>query len=193
MMKNRTFELALVLLAVAFVVSLLSDQGADTPTTGEVVTEVAQPVSSEPEPPSPQRPLHIGEKVPGFTLTDHHQQQVIYRPGQGPMFIVLTATGCQECLDRIDKQDSAAHEIAKESGLEVWNLLVFQSAERAPGFVESYQPSADRILADPSSGVSVKLLGGSDSTCWMLIDEQGRLAYRGPVDQEALQKALSAL
>jgi AhpC/TSA family protein len=188
MRKNRIFEFALVMLVIAFVASWQGKEASE-PVVEPTTAEIAVQQGGVP----PDRPLRIGDPVPEFTLTNHQQEQVTYSTGQGPIFIVLTATGCGECLERIGKEDSKAYELAKSSGLEVWNLLVYQSADGATRFVETHQPSADQILADSSSNVSVKTLGGSDSTCWILIDGKGRLAYRGPVDHDALQKAMSDL
>ena len=189
MKKSRLFEFLLVFLGVAFVVSLLADkQGEETPET-LAETPVAVPAT----PPAGNRPLNLGDAVPTFSLLDKDQRQVTFTQGQGPILIVLTATGCRECLERISSEDVEARSIAAGRDVEVWNLLVFQRPEGVSSFVEQRNPPADKVLADPGSEVSVRMLGGSDQTCWLLIDSEGKLAYRGPVDLDALEKALSEL
>lgn len=181
MKKSRLFEFLLVFLGVAFVVSLLADK------QGEKVPET--PANT----PATNRPLDIGDAVPTFSLQDKDRQQVTYTQGQGPILVVLTATGCRECLERISSEDVEARLLANSQKVEVWNLLVFQRPEGVAGFVEQRNPSADKVLADPSSEISVRMLGGSDQTCWLLIDGEGKLAYRGPVDLDALETAMSKL
>ena len=183
-MKKRLAELCLVVSAVAlFIHYQASEPGLVnvTPTPAALIKKV------------PAQPVSVGDAVPSFTLTDSRGEEVLYRKGVGPVFITLTATGCGDCLHRIKKEDVTAYEMAKESGVAVWNLLVFHPTEGAAGFAEQHRPSADRVMADPSSVVSVKTLGGSDATCWLLIDAEGRLAYRGPVDTAALKSALADL
>ena len=191
MKKSRLFEFLLVLLGVAFVVSLLADkQGEEVP---ETPAKTPLAVSVTAPDPAANRPLNIGDAVPTFSLPDKDRQQVTYTQGHGPILIVLTATGCRECLERISSEDVEARSLAASLDVEVWNLLVFQRPEGVSGFVQQRNPAADRVLADPSSEVSVRMLGGSDQTCWLLIDGDGKLAYRGPVDLNALEKALSEL
>ena len=72
-------------------------------------------------------------------------------------------------------------------------MLVYHSQSRAAEFVERNQPTADAVLVDPQSNISVKTLGGSDSTCWLIIDAEGRLGYRGPAELDKLETALQAL
>lgn len=188
MRKSRLFEFLLVFLAVAFVVSLMAEK--QEPPEG--ATEPPKTVADSDRPPG-NRPLNIGDKVPNFSLTDQDQKTVTYNEGQGPLLIVLTATGCGECLERISKEDVEAYNLAQARDLQVWNLLVFQNPGGVSSFVDQKSPSADEVLADPSSEISVRTLGGSDQTCWLLIDGEGRLAYRGPVDLTALGKALDSL
>lgn len=138
-------------------------------------------------------PVGIGEVVPDFTLTDAFGDRITHRQADGPLFITLTATGCGDCLKRIAAEDSRAFELAQQAGVPVWNLLVYHPNERAPDFVSQYQPRADRVLADPTAQASVSLLGGSDSTCWLLLDKEGKLVYRAGVDPEALAKVLKTL
>jgi hypothetical protein len=186
-LQKRIVEVCFILAVVAFLYHYETrDARANSPsvTPSPVAIAEFQP---------PQAPLRIGDRVPSFELMDKDGSAVAYTSGSGPLLVVLTATGCGECLQRIDKEDAVAKEIAERAGAGVWNLLVYQNPSGVDEFVERYDPTADVILADPTAGVSVKLLGGSDSTCWLLIDGEGRLAYRGPVDEAALQKAMAAL
>ena len=170
-------------------VSLVADkQGEELPET-----PAKTPIAASATAPAASRPLNIGDAVPTFSLPDKDQQEVTYTQGQGPILIVLTATGCRECLERISSEDVEAHSLAAGRNVEVWNLLVFQRPEGVSSFVQQRNPKADKVLADPGSEVSVRMLGGSDQTCWLLIDGEGKLAYRGPVDLDALEKALSEL
>lgn len=111
----------------------------------------------------------------------------------GPYLFVLTATGCGGCLERIGGTDREAHRLATRKGLKVLNLLVYQGLEGSSDFVKQHRPSADRVLCDPSADFSVRTLGGSDATCWILVDSKGRLAWRGPADPAALEVALANL
>ena len=197
MKKSRLFEFLLVFLGVAFVVSLLADkQGEEnpgTPAKTPIAVSATAPAAVTTAAPVANRPLNIGDTVPEFSLSTKGFEQVVHREGDGPLLIVLTATGCRECLERISQQDVEAYKLASKRGVRVWNLLVFHGPGGVTHFMEQYQPAADQVLADASSEVSVRMLGGSDQTCWLLIDSEGRLAYRGPVDLDALEKALSEL
>jgi peroxiredoxin len=163
-----------------------------------VVSYFQQAPSSAPGPEAPLAAftpglLSIGQPVPTFALSDPSGENVVYQAGQGPVMIVLTATGCGGCLERIDGLDREAYNKAKERGIPVWNLLVYQGVEGARAFQEQHQPSADLVLCDQKAEVSVATLGGSDATCWLLIDKQGKLAWRGPANSEGLSRALQAL
>lgn len=137
--------------------------------------------------------LEIGEKVPPFGLINTEGKRVVFNEETGPLMIILTATGCQGCIQRIDKDDVSAYEMAQKAQFKVWNQLVYLSPERSEDFAKKYQPSADEVMADPQAKISVKTLGGSDSTCWLLIDAEGHLAYRGPADLSKLEMAFNDL
>jgi len=187
-MKKGVWELCTLLVGIAFLVSFLyQKEEGPGPASPE-----KPPVSQQAPPVSRQKlPISLNSVVPSFSLQDQNGNTVEHKAGTGPRLIVLTATGCKDCLTRIDKQDTTAYEMAKKSGYEVWNLLVYHPQDRTSEFLNRYTPAADVIMADPTSRVSVKMLGGSDTHCWMLIDEAGRLVYRGGTGLSALQKALS--
>lgn len=188
-MKQRFFELVLLIVVIGLVVGYQRSpeeprQATESPELLSEATPSVAPVVST---------LQIGEPVPYFRLAGPAGKRVNYEPGHGPLLVVLTATGCSECLDRIHRQDREAYELAKSSGLEVWNLLVYHPAAGATEFVKRNHPTADHVLADPGAEVSVRTLGGSDATCWILIDREGRLAYRGPSELTSLQRAVANL
>ena len=181
-MKKRLTEFLFVLAVAALVIQFTSKEEPEVKEPAR--TQTVQPAG---------RTLSIGESVPDFELTDATGKVVAYKKGDGPLFITLTATGCADCLRRIDAEDVTAYEMAKKSEFDVWNVLVYHPAAGAADFVKKRQPTADAVLADPQAVISVKTLGGSDSTCWLLIDEKGRLVYRGPADLPKLETALQAL
>lgn len=178
--KDLFFVVALISIIILF------QQDEEKP--AEPITTATPTVVS-----SPVRTLSVGEVVPSFSLLDSEGEIVLHEQGQGPLFITLTARGCKGCMERVDSADVAAYEMAKKSEVTVWNMLVYHPDAGTAEFVRQFQPSADSIMADPKSDISVKMLGGSDSTCWLLLDDEGKLAYRGPVDLERLQDALGRL
>lgn len=186
-MNKRIIEILFVLTLVSFTVQYFH-QKKEHKTVVE--SPPTQQVQSAPRPP---KVISIGDSVPNFMLTNSHGELVQYNQGDGSLFISLTATGCGDCLRRIEAEDVTAFEMAKKSQLQVWNMLVYHPNSAAADFVNRHHPSADQVLADPQSEISVKTLGGSDSTCWLLIDGKGRLAYRGPADPAKLEIALQKL
>lgn len=179
-MKFARIELIFVIAIVSVVVTYFHH---DSPPTKD-----ASPVAQ-----FTPRLISQGEAVPSFVLSDPSGNDVVYQAGQGPILVVLTATGCGGCLARIDGTDREAYNKAKALDISVWNMLVYQGADNATGFVDQHLPSADLVLCDPKAEVSVSTLGGSDATCWLLIDKEGKLAWRGPAEPEALAKALENL
>jgi hypothetical protein len=184
-MKKSVLEFFFVLGVVAILVSYRTSQTSNP--------EARIEPSPRTTPAFAGTPLRVGDAVPHFSLQNHLGEVMEYQAGDGPLFITLTATGCGQCLARIEKEDMSAFEMASKAGVDVWNMLVFHPHERAGSFVTQYSPSANQVMADPDSGVSVKMLGGSDSTCWLLIDGEGRLVYRAGVNLEALDSALAKL
>lgn len=181
-MNFRRNELIFVIAIVAVVVAYFH--------------QPAPPSTKDPLAPRPDFTPHLiseGDPVPAFPLPDPKGKETIYQAGQGPILVVLTATGCGGCLQRIDNADREAYNKAHALGIPVWNMLVYQGVEGAQAFVDQHQPSADLVLCDPQSSVSVTTLGGSDATCWLLIDKSGKLAWRGPAEPEALTRALENL
>ena len=193
-MKFRLLELMFVL-AVIGVVAAYFHQKPSAPVHAPM--NEPGPISRSTTAPSPPtnapKALALGEAVPSFSLSDPSNQSWTYTAGQGPILLVLTATGCSGCLERIDNVDREAYQLAKSKKVPVWNMLVFQDVNGASEFVEQRKPSQDLVLCDPTSDVSVKTLGGSDDTCWLLIDRQGRLAWRGPAEMEGLRAGLRSL
>ena len=186
----------LEILFICFVVSLLAQWMQDKPPVQEEVESRKPEVVNRKSPPrqaSDKLPIAMGDVVPEFQLNNSQGEAVVHKAGDGPLFITLTATGCGECIQRIDKEDATAFEMAAKSGVPVWNMLVYHPDNQAASFVTGYKPVADQVLADPSSQISVRMLGGSDATCWLLLDKEGRLAYRGPVNLDNLQGELSKL
>ena len=181
MKAGRLWELTLVVGIIAFYLNFV--QSPDSPPPERVQRGVQTEV----------RTVSLGETVPSFVLKDSAGTDITHQEGEGPVLIVLTATGCEGCLNRIQSEDLEAYRAAQNAGVPAWNMLVYHPQERALDFERSHRPQADHVLADPSAATSVRMLGGSDSTCWMLLDEDGKLAYRGGVDIEALNKALRAL
>lgn len=186
----------LEILFICFVVSLLAQWMQDKPPAQEepeqrkpeVVTRGEQPAQ-----PSAKLPIAMGDVVPDFQLNNAQGEAVVHKAGTGPLLVTLTATGCGDCIQRIDKEDATAYEMAAKSGVPVWNMLVYHPDNQAASFVQSHNPVADEVVADPTSQTSVRMLGGSDATCWLLLDKEGRLAYRGPVSLDNLERELRAL
>ena len=179
-MKFARIELIFVIAIVSVVVTYFHQASPPTKDASPVVQFTPRLISQ-------------GEAVPSFVLSDPSGKDVVYQAGQGPILVVLTATGCNGCLARIDGTDREAYNKAKALDISVWNMLVYQGADGAAGFVDQHLPSADLVLCDPKAEVSVSTLGGSDATCWLLIDREGKLAWRGPAEPEALAKALENL
>ncbi len=200
-MKLNSTDLLLVLIAVAVLVKA----GYDHQGTVEEAspTPASSVVSGEPAPlnlSAQNGPIRIGDRVPDFRLPASLPGESFAYEGRGegssegsPVLIVLTATGCGECLGRVDGIDREAYALAKGVGAEVWNFLVYEAATGVPDFIVRRGPSADHVVADPESKVSVTTLGGSDTQCWLLIDRKGRLAWRGPAELEGLRTALAQI
>lgn len=186
---KRLTELLFVMSVIAVVVhfQLKKESDSSPPPAPAATTAAAAPASAA------NGTVSIGQQVPEFTLADADGGQTTHKAGEGPLLIVLTATGCGECLQRIQGADLKAYEMAQQANVPVWNLLVFHPNDRAAEFKEQHEPHAERVLADPTSDISVRMLGGSDATCWILLDREGKLAYRASTDPSALEKALQNL
>lgn len=190
LMNKRILEL----LFIGFVISLLAQYwGKEEAGSGQTAPPRVQPSQTQSQARPGTLPIGVNDVVPEFQMSNAQGEIVAHKPGTGPLFISLTATGCGECIQRIDKQDATAYEMARKSNVPVWNMLVYHPQNRAASFVEARNPVADQVLADPTALISVRTLGGSDSTCWMLIDKEGKLAYRGPVDLKKLEQALGRI
>jgi hypothetical protein len=188
-MRFRLLELIFVIAVMGVAVAYLYDRPSSPAgeTGGKAMTPGAMVKSAKPQ------LLSIGAAVPSFSLDDPSGQSWTYTAGQGPALIVLTATGCAGCLERIDGVDRQAYLLAQTMKVPVWNILVYSGVEGADEFVDKHKPSTDLVLCDPASDVSVRTLGGSDATCWLLIDGQGKLAWRGPAEMDGLEDALKGL
>ena len=199
-MKLNTTDLLLVTIAVAVLAKVGYDESRPSPTSSPTPERVAASASPSAKTPGQAVTLRIGDRVPGFRLPGSISgQEFVYEsrqpgsPERIPIFIALTATGCGDCVDRVDGLDREAYTLAKQAGAEVWNFLVYQAATGVPDFIVRHGPSADQIVADPDSKISVTTLGGSDSQCWILIDGQGLLAWRGPAKLDGFKAALAKL
>lgn len=190
---KRLTELMFVLSVIAVVVhfQLKKERATAPPSQPTPALAVATPAPDSP-PPAYQT-VSMGQLVPDFTLTNADGGQTTHRAGEGPLLIVLTATGCGECLQRIDAADQEGYEMAQQANVPVWNLLVFHPNDRAAEFKDQHKPHADQVLADPTSDISVRMLGGSDATCWIMLDKEGKLAYRAGAQPAALEQALQKL
>ena len=179
MFGSRLTDLAFILMVIALGVSYFQRQLTEEPPLTKPAATAATTTATS------IKMIKVGQKVPSFELAGGG-----YEAGSGPYLVVLTATGCGGCLERIDGTDRSAYEMAKAEGLEVWNLLVYHPDSGREQFVAVRNPSADRVSSDPRGEFSVRTLGGSDATCWMLIDGQGKLVWRGPAKLKALEEAL---
>lgn len=155
-------------------------------------------LKQEEQPPTPganQRlttaTIALGQVVPAFTL--QHPDGSSFTFERGPLLVVLTATPCAECLERVEQADLKLYQAASEAGLPSANLLVYAGESAGKSFLNDHAPAADLVLCDPSADISVQMLGGSDATCWLLIDRQGKLAWRGPADPNRIGELLGAL
>ncbi len=166
--RSRYPDLLIVLMLVAIGIYYSSNQDEPAP-------EVA----------SPEKVVVKGE---GFTLPSR-DGPVTYS-GEGPLLLVLTAPGCGGCLERIDQQDRSAYAMAHQAGIPVWNVLVYSSAASTSLFEKRFNPSADRLLGDPGGAVTVRRLGGSDSTCWMFFNGSTTPLWKGPADPDRLAEVL---
>ena len=186
----------LEILFICFVVSLIAQWMQDKPPVQKEPEQGKPEVATrgeKPAQPSTKLPIDVGDVVPDFQLNNARGETVVHKAGTGPLLITLTATGCADCIQRIGKEDATAYEMAAKSGVPVWNMLVYHPDNQAASFVERHNPVADEVVADPTSQTSVRMLGGSDATCWLLLDKEGRLAYRGPVSLDNLERELRAL
>lgn len=111
----------------------------------------------------------------------------------GPVFIYLTATGCADCLARVHRVDRESVDLAKKNGLTVWNLLVYADNTAGAAFVADYAPSADAIFSDPGGSIGVNLLGGSDATCYLLLDENHNKVWQGGASPQELAQAIARM
>lgn len=121
-----------------------------------------------------------------FTLNDLEGHPVSYRADGKPLFVILTAVGCGECRARIPL-DGEAVAAAHARGLRVWNILVYSGWDAGRGFRDQFHPAEDLILCDPSGSVAVNQLGGSDASCWIMIDGQGAIRWQGPGRRENIE------
>lgn len=112
---------------------------------------------------------------------------------KGPVFVFLSAVGCPDCQERTKKTDRDAMFMAKQRGLATWNLLVYADQPSGANFVSQFEPSADAVLVDEGGKIGVNLLGGSDATCYILLDQDHRKVWQGPADPKALFEAISAM
>ncbi|MGE0495161.1 MAG: TlpA family protein disulfide reductase [Vulcanimicrobiota bacterium] len=177
--RSRLPELMLLLCVVAVAMGFFLKQDE----AGPPVPAVSPRLSTA--------PVEIGQPVPAFTLK--HPDGSSFTFEQGPLLVVLTATPCGECLQRIDQADLRLYQAAREAGLPSANLLVYAGESVGQSFLDEHSPAADMVLCDPSADISVQMLGGSDATCWLLIDRQGKLAWRGPADGNRIGELLAAL
>ena len=149
--------------------------------------------SKSPEPVMPtQSPpgavQNIGQAQP-FRLPKIKGGELVYEAGGGPALITLSAVGCAGCRQRVPT-DAKAYTMAKKYGVPVWNIFVYANATAGAQFQAELQPAADEFVYDVDGKVSVTTYGGSDSSCWLLIDKTGNLIYRSGPDLAALEEKL---
>lgn len=136
-------------------------------------------------------PAGLGQ-APSFELPRVEGAPLVYKAGNGPALITLSAVGCAGCRQRIPIDLQARQEVARY-GVPVWNIFVYADANSAKAFQAELNPQADEFLFDRDGSVSVRTYGGSDASCWILIDEYGKIVYRGPSEVAKLQQALKLL
>lgn len=145
--------------------------------------------SSSPEPPAqtvvPITPTAASSVGPGFELPTLEGGTAIHAAGEGPLLMFLTAPGCGGCRARAP-QDKEAYELAKRYGVPVWSLLVYSDEAGARRFVEETSQPAERHLLDSDARIAVATYGGSDASCWVLLNGQGEIVYQGGSDPAAL-------
>ena len=129
--------------------------------------------------------------APSFTLP-RLEGEPLHFEGAGPALITLSAVGCVGCQERVPT-DRQAYELAHKRRVPIWNVFVYAQGDGARAFKERFQPQADEYLYDTDGAVSVKTYGGSDSTCWILIDGQGNIIYRSGPNLDDLEKKLATL
>ncbi len=112
---------------------------------------------------------------------------------KGPVFVFLSAVGCPDCQERTRQTDRDAMALAKQRGLTTWNLLVYADQPSGANFVSQFAPSADAVLVDEGGQIGVNLLGGSDATCYILLDQDHRKVWQGPADPKALEEAVAKM
>lgn len=123
-----------------------------------------------------------------FELPALEGDRAVHAVGQGPLLMLLTSPGCAGCRDRAPL-DKEVHQIAKDHGIPVWSLLVYTDEATARRFVEETSQPADRHLLDADAKVAVSTYGGSDASCWVLLNRKGEIVYRGN-DVKGLWEAL---
>lgn len=112
---------------------------------------------------------------------------------QGPVLITLSAVGCPDCQARVEKVDRKSYQVAQQAGVKVWNLLVYADQTQGSNWTTVYSPSADMVLVDPGGKVSVNQLGGSDATCYILLDAEHKKVWQGQADPVELEQRLAGL
>src|SRR5437899_2276006 len=122
MRSNRTFDLVVILVIIAFGSSWYSRyraQQAPPPQVGVSTTPTVTATVAVAPPPT--------RLAPAFALSDLDGAVFHYAGGTGPAFIVLNAVGCADCIARVPT-DHKAVALARAQGLPVWNMLVFGDA-----------------------------------------------------------------
>lgn len=152
-----------------------------------------QPLETTPTPaPQTTRASTFPDTAPPFELHSNLGPPRSF-DGKGPLVVVLTAVGCNDCIPRIPR-DREIYAMAKKANIPYYNVLVYIQDDTAGAqFVKEHHPAGDDILNDPGGQVFVNQYRGSDNNCQMVIGRKGEFLYRGPENKEAMQKAIDSL
>lgn len=171
---NRVFDLLLLIVLIGGGAFYYFQKNAPKSLPAPVTTATANQQS--------------GPAAAFFTLPKLPEGELVFK-GKGPALITLSAIGCDGCMKRVPL-DRQAYELAHARGVPVWNILVFADAQSGQAFIDKFKPQADEFLYENPPIVSVNTYGGSDNTCWMVIDKSGSLVYKGAADLKALESKL---
>lgn len=185
----------LVVLALAVPVALLAAlavRGLDRSGTTTVVGAAAPGAASTPRPPAaPAGPavLGVGAAAPAFTVAT--LSGGTFQLPAGKPAILTFVNLCPACIDatralgavRARFGNVAALAVATDPTADAATLRAFMRQAGNPDFA---------LALDPQSTLTRRFDAFSLGGAVVVADADGRITYRGPVDETAIQAALTA-
>ena len=145
-----------------------------------------------PRPPESEKTSEFPATAPPFELHSNLGPPRRF-DGNGPLVVVLTAVGCNDCIARIPR-DKEIYAMAQKANVPYYNILVYiQDDAYGATFLKQHHPAGDDVLNDPGGHVFVSQYRGSDNNCQMVIGRHGEFLYRGPENKEAMRRAINSL